>query len=200
MSSLRQFRPLIRAGNVGIEVGCVVGQSPELQLLDANNFPDQSLFDLRQFLQWHNVHLIPEVPAGEICGGELHQFRQICCAGPIGKGSFAARGAGACDHGGHKRLSHGEPGADLDFAASRDDRPVDPTGHVQFPGQTDQSRHSTSGNRRDLYGDFGVLLVSVEHLIHASEMSKDANGGFAFLAEGFDDPVVPYAVRVVGLK
>jgi hypothetical protein len=199
MPALRQFRPLIRAGDVGIEVSCVVGQSLELQLLDANDFPDQSLFDLRQFLQWHDVHLIPEVLAGEIRGGELHQFRQIRCASPIGKGSFAARGAGARDHGGHKRLAHGESGTDLDFAA-RGDRPVDLPGHVQLRGQTDQSGHGARGNRRDFYGNFGVLLVSVEHLIHASEMSKDANGGFAFLAEGFDDTVVPYAVRVVGLK
>jgi len=31
-------------------------------------------------------------------------------------------------------------------------------------------------------------------------MSKDANGGFAFLAEGFDDTAVADTVRDVGLK
>ena len=199
MPSLRQVRPLIRAGNVGIEVSCVVGQSLELQLLDANDFPHQSLFDLGQFLRRHNVHLIPEVLAGEIGGGELHQFRQIRCAGPIGKGSFAARGTGARDHGSHQRLAHGESGTDLDFAASGD-RPIDLPGHVQLLGQTEQRCHRTGGNRGDPYRNFGVQLMTVQNIIYAPEMSEDANGRFTFLAEGFDDAVVADTVRVVGLK
>ncbi len=168
-------------------------------MLDANNLPDQSLFDLGQFLQWHNVHLIPEVLAGEICGGEFHQFRQIRCAGPIGKGSFAARGAGARDHGGHKRLSHSEPGTDLDFADGEIARLIRPATSSSLARRT-RAVTAPAETRRDFYGDFGVLLVTVQNLIHAPEMSKDANGGFAFLAEGFDDAVVADAVRVVRLK
>src|ERR1019366_7863050 len=80
MSPLRQFRPLIRAGDVGAKVGGVVGQSLKLQLLDTDHFPDQSLLDLRQVVCWQDVHLIPEVLAGEIGGGELHELRQIRCA------------------------------------------------------------------------------------------------------------------------
>jgi hypothetical protein len=46
MSPLRQFRPLIRTGDVGVKVVGVVGQSLKLQLLDTDNFPDQRLLDL----------------------------------------------------------------------------------------------------------------------------------------------------------
>ena len=121
------------------------------------------------------------------------------CASPIGKRSFTARCAGTRDHGDHHRLAHGESGAHLNFAATGE-RPVDLSGHIQLPGQTEQRRHRTGGNRRDLYRDFGVLLVAVQNLIHAAEMSENANGGLAFFTEGFDDTVVADAVRVIGLK
>jgi hypothetical protein len=39
-----------------------------------------------------------------------------------------------------------------------------------------------------------------KNIIHAPEMSEDANGRFTFLAEGFDDAVVADTVRVAGLK
>jgi hypothetical protein len=47
VTPLRQFRPLVGAGDVGVEIGCVVGQSLELQLFDTHHLPYQSLFDLR---------------------------------------------------------------------------------------------------------------------------------------------------------
>ena len=199
MSPLRQLRPLIRAGDVSEKVGGVVGQSLKLQLLDTDNFPDHRLLDLRQFVCWHDVHLIPEVLAGEIGGGELHRLGQIRCAGPIGKPSFTARRAGTRDHGDHHRLAHGESGAHLNFAVTGD-RPVDLSGHIQLTGQTEQRRHRTGGNRRDLYRDFGVLLVAVQNFIHAAQMSENANRGLAFFTEGLDDAVVADAVRVIGLK
>ena len=143
--------------------------------------------------------LIPEMLAGESAGGELHQLGQIRCGGPIGKRSFAARGAGTGDHGDHHRLAHRESGADLNFAATGE-RPVDLSGHIQLPGQTEQRRHGAGGNRRDLHRDFGVLLVAVQNVIHTAEMSENANRWLAFLTEGFDDAVVTDAMRVIGLK
>ena len=84
--------------------------------------------------------------------------------------------------------------------ASTGDGPVDLSGHIQLPGQTEQRRHRTDGNRRDLYRNFRVLLVAVQNLIHATEVSENANGGLAFLTEGFDDAVVADAARVISLK
>ena len=145
VSPLRQFRPQIRSGDVRIEVGCVVGQSPELQLFDTNDFPNQCLLDLRQFVQRHDVQLIPEVLAGEIGGGELHQIGKIGCASPNGKRSFATRGAGSRDHGGHQRLAHGESGTNLDFAATGESL-VD-LGHV----------YALAGERRKALGTLEEL-------------------------------------------
>ena len=169
-SPLRQFRPLIRTGNVGIEVSGLCHR-PEpgaaKAWLDANNFPDQSLFDLRQFLQWHNVHLIPEVLAGEICGGELHQFRQIRCCRPNRQRLVCCAG--------RRRARSWRSASDSPTVSPARTR-TSPTAEIarlicpatsSSPGQADQSSHGTRGNRRDFYGDFGVLLVTVQNLIHA---------------------------------
>ena len=198
MPPLWQFRPKIRAGDMGVEVGCVIGQSPKLQLLDTNHFPHQGAFDLRQFVQWYSIHLIPEVLAGEIGSGEFHQLRQIGSAGPIGKRPLTARSAGPRDHGGYKRLAHSQSCTDLYFAV-RGERAIDMPGNVQLAGQTEQSSNGTCGYRRDLDRDLVELPVTVENIIDTTEMSEHANGGFAFVAEGLDDPVVPDAMRGVGL-
>src|SRR5260370_23173856 len=45
-----------------------------------------------------------------------------------------------------------------------------------------------------------VLLMELENVIDAAQMSDHSNGGFAILAERFHDAVIPNAVRLVGLK
>src|SRR6516162_11236346 len=45
-----------------------------------------------------------------------------------------------------------------------------------------------------------VLLMELENVIDAAQMSDHANGGFAIFTERFHDAVIPNAVGLVGLK
>jgi hypothetical protein len=61
--------------------------------------------------------------------------------------------------------------------------------------------YGTGGNRRDPHRHFfrGVLM-SVQDVVDASKMGEHANGRLAVVAEGFDDAIVPNAVRGAGLE
>ena len=184
---------------MGIEVRGVIGQRLQLQLLHADHLAHQFLFDDSQLVHRHGVHLIPEMLARQIGGREVHQLGQIRRLGPIGKSAFAARGAGTRDHGGYQGLAHCQCIANLHLAL-RGNGTVDPAGQIEFLHQPVKRCHRTCRNRRDLHRYFVVLLMQLQDIVDATQMSQDANRRFAVFAERFNDAVILNAVRLVGLK
>src|SRR5450759_3015178 len=77
---------------------------------------------------------------------------------------------------------------------------VDSAGKIQFLSEMVNRGHGAGRNRRDPHWHFLLLLLALQDVVDAAEMSEHANGGLAVVAEGFDDAVVLNAVRLVGLE
>ena len=85
-------------------------------------------------------------------------------------------------------------------APSGSDGTVDAAGDIEFLRQTVQCGHCAGGNRRDLNGHFGLLLMLMQDVIDAAEVSEQPNVRLAVFPIGFDDAVVLDTVRLVSLK
>ena len=100
VAALGELRLGVGGGDVGVEIGGVVGESLNLKRFAAHDFADQILFDQGEGFDGQGVHLIPEVLAGEGGSGEVHEVGEVGGFGPIGEGAFAAGCAGAGEDGG----------------------------------------------------------------------------------------------------
>ena len=183
---------------MGVEIGGVVGQRLNLERFAAHHFAHQILFDDGEGLGGQDLHLIPEVLAGEGGGGEVHEVGEESGVGPLGEGAFAARGAGPGEAGGDDGFADGQAIADLNVGGGQSG--IDAGGEVEFDGQTVEGGDGSGADGGELKGDRMLLLVKLKDIVDAPEMGEDAEGGFAVLAKGLDDAVVVDAVGLIGLK
>jgi len=136
MPTLRQFRFRVGAGDVGIEVGGVVGQGARVQLFDADELAHNGLLDVAQQRRRQGVHLVPEMLTVQSRGRKVHQLGQAGGLGPSGESAFAARRAGPADHACQQGLAHAETIPFLHPATRLLQCLVDLAGDVQLLRQT----------------------------------------------------------------
>ena len=107
VAALGELRLGVGGGDVGVEVGGVVGKSLNLERFAAHDLADQILFDEGEGFDGQGMHLIPEVLAGESGSGEAHEVGEVSGLGPLREGAFAARCAGAGEDGGEDGFADG---------------------------------------------------------------------------------------------
>jgi len=59
--------------------------------------------------------------------------------------------------------------------------------------------HRSGRDGGDLDRHFPLLLMAAQDVVDPTEMSEHSDGGLALFAEGFDNAVIPDAVRLIGL-
>src|ERR1035441_3323210 len=170
-----------------------------MQLFAGSPFPHQLLYDTRYLLPRQCVHLIPEVLAGEISGGEMDQLGEIGGLGPITKSPLTARRTGAGDHRHKQRLANRQAVADLRIPLCINGA-VDAPRDIEFLGQAKQRRNRTGRYRGDLHWRLLVLLVALKNIVDPAQMGQYTNRRLAIFPKRFDDAVITNAVRLIGLQ
>ena len=183
---------------MGVEIGGVVGEGLNGQLLAFDNGAYKILLDDGEGLDGQGVHLIPEVLAGEGGRRKAHQFGEIGGLCPVDKGASAARGAGAGQDGGQEGFADGKAVPDLD--TGRGERGVGPVGLIELVDKMVEGGDGAGTEIREGQGDGVPVLVQLQDVIDAPEVSEDADGRFTVLAKGLDDAEVANAVGLVGLQ
>src|ERR1039458_4002940 len=139
MPTLRQLRSRVRAGNMGIEVGGVVGQGSWLELFDADDLAHNCLLNGAQQGHRQGVHLVPEMLTVQILGRKAHQLGQGGRLGPSRKSAFAAWRASAADHACQQGLPYAEAIPSLPPPACLRQCPVDLAGDIQLSRKSSAS-------------------------------------------------------------
>jgi hypothetical protein len=197
--ALGQLGPLIRAGDVRVEVGGVIRQRFDLQLLGLHHLAHHLRFDASQQLFRQGIHLLPEMFAGQVAGREAHQPRQVSLRGPAGKCALAPRCASPSDDPGQQRFAHGKAIPLLYPVAVVLQRPINVPGHVQLAGQCTQGGHRAGTDGSDL--ERGALtLDQTQHVLGSPQMNQYAQAWLAVLAKGLDDAVIASSVRLISLE
>ena len=180
VAPLREHAPAIGRREVREEIGRVVGEDLRRDVLGGEDALDQPLLDGRDRLEGDDVHLVPEMLAGQRVGGHAQPARQGGGRRPLGDGPLAARMTQPRNRRRGQGRADGQAVARPGPPARRRQRDIDLCGHLKFLGKLPQGVHRAAAYR--VHADPIGGLQPREQVIGSAQMGQRPNGGPAIRA------------------